>query len=90
MMTRAATALTSAGAVVAGLWVVGDQPGAGETPVGRSGDAERGRQVFQKCYACHSVVAGERGLTGPNLAGVVGRRRAQPTTVGIAISMRCR
>jgi cytochrome c len=41
-----------------------------------AGDPERGEVVFQKCYACHSVVPGETGLTGPNLAGVVGRRIA--------------
>jgi cytochrome c len=41
-----------------------------------AGDPERGAVVFQKCYACHSVVPGETGLTGPNLAGVVGRRIA--------------
>jgi cytochrome c2 len=36
-------------------------------------DVEQGEVVFQKCYACHSVVPGETGLTGPNLFGVVGR-----------------
>jgi cytochrome c len=35
--------------------------------------AERGEAIFNKCYACHSVVPGETGLTGPNLSGVVGR-----------------
>jgi cytochrome c len=39
----------------------------------RAGDMEQGEVVFQKCYACHSVVPGETGLTGPNLFGVVGR-----------------
>jgi cytochrome c len=38
-----------------------------------AGDAEQGEVVFQKCYACHSIVPGETGLTGPNLFGVVGR-----------------
>lgn len=38
-----------------------------------AGDADQGEVVFQKCYACHSVVPGESGLTGPNLFGVVGR-----------------
>jgi cytochrome c2 len=37
------------------------------------GDEVRGEVVFQKCYACHSVVPGETGLTGPSLYGVVGR-----------------
>jgi cytochrome c len=38
-----------------------------------AGDVERGEVIFKKCYACHSVVPGETGLTGPNLSGVVGR-----------------
>jgi cytochrome c2 len=38
-----------------------------------AGDVERGEVIFKKCYACHSVVPGETGLTGPNLFGVVGR-----------------
>jgi cytochrome c len=38
-----------------------------------------GERVFQKCFACHSVVAGETDLPGPTLAGVVGRpAAAQP------------
>jgi cytochrome c len=37
-------------------------------------DAGRGERVFQRCYACHSVLAGEEGLPGPNLRCVVGRR----------------
>jgi cytochrome c len=36
-------------------------------------DAERGEVIFEKCYACHSVVPREAGLTGPNLFGVAGR-----------------
>lgn len=50
---------------LAGLWE--------ETGVLAAGAIERGEVAFQKCYACHSVVPGETGLTGPNLAGVVGR-----------------
>ena len=38
-----------------------------------AGAIERGEIVFQKCYACHSVIPGEIGQSGPNLAGVVGR-----------------
>jgi cytochrome c2 len=30
--------------------------------------------VFQRCYACHSVVAGEDRLPGPSLRCVLGRR----------------
>jgi cytochrome c len=38
--------------------------------------AEDGERVFQKCFACHSVVEGENNLPGPNLRGVVGRKAA--------------
>ena len=39
-----------------------------------SADSASGERVFQRCFACHSVVAGEQGLPGPNLRGVIGRR----------------
>jgi cytochrome c len=45
----------------------------GVTGAPAAGDVERGEVIFKKCYACHSVVPGETGLTGPNLSGVVGR-----------------
>lgn len=48
----------------------------GATGALAAGVVERGEVVFQKCYACHSVVPGETGLSGPNLAGVVGREIA--------------
>lgn len=35
-------------------------------------DPSRGAKAFQQCAACHSLDPG-RHLTGPNLAGVVGR-----------------
>jgi cytochrome c len=47
-------------------------------------DAKRGERVFQRCYACHSVVAGEAKLPGPNLRGVLGRRAG--TLPGFAFS----
>lgn len=37
-------------------------------------DAQRGERVFQRCYACHSVMSGEDKLLGPSLRGVLGRR----------------
>jgi cytochrome c len=39
------------------------------------GDPRRGAQQFRQCAACHSVAPGEH-LTGPSLAGVVGRAAA--------------
>ena len=35
-------------------------------------DAAKGKQVFAKCQACHSIEAGTNKL-GPSLHGVVGR-----------------
>jgi cytochrome c2 len=37
-------------------------------------DPLRGERVFQRCYACHSVGAGEDTLPGPSLRCVLGRR----------------
>jgi cytochrome c len=34
---------------------------------------EDGARLFTPCRACHSLDAAERGLPGPNLAGVVSR-----------------
>lgn len=39
------------------------------------GDPQRGAQQFRQCAACHSMAPGEH-LTGPSLAGVVGRAAA--------------
>jgi cytochrome c len=41
---------------------------------GAGADPGRGERIFQRCYACHSVVTGEDKLPGPNLRGVIGRR----------------
>jgi cytochrome c len=43
-------------------------------PAGAPADPTRGERVFQRCYACHSVQAGEERLPGPNLRCVLGRR----------------
>ena len=37
-----------------------------------AGDAAKGKQVFAKCQACHSLEAGTNKL-GPSLHGLVGR-----------------
>jgi cytochrome c len=61
-VSRSAGPLLLAGALLVG-W-----------PVGAWADATRGERVFQRCYACHSVTAGEKDLPGPSLRGVFGRR----------------
>jgi cytochrome c2 len=37
---------------------------------------DEGERAFQKCYSCHSIDPKEIDLSGPTLAGVVGRRAA--------------
>jgi cytochrome c len=37
-------------------------------------DPARGERVFQRCFACHSVVAGEENLPGPSLRCLLGRQ----------------
>ena len=39
---------------------------------GDAGDAIRGKKVFNKCKACHSLAAGKNKI-GPSLHGVIGR-----------------
>jgi cytochrome c len=56
-----AAALVAAGALIA-------------VTLAARADPARGERVFQRCFAGHSVVAGEDALPGPNLRAVLGRR----------------
>ena len=56
------------------MWLLAAGAVAGAWLPPASADSARGELVFQRCFACHSVVAGEEGLPGPNLRGVIGRR----------------
>lgn len=46
--------------------------GAIALPLAPPGDAAKGKTVFARCAACHSVLPGKNGI-GPSLSGVVGR-----------------
>ncbi|PHQ68883.1 MAG: cytochrome c family protein [Sneathiella sp.] len=40
------------------------------------GDAAKGKKVFKKCKACHTIKKDGKNKIGPNLFGVVGRKSA--------------
>lgn len=37
---------------------------------------QTGERAFQRCYSCHSVNKGDKGLSGPNLDRLIGRQIA--------------
>jgi cytochrome c len=41
----------------------------------KTADVDRGTKIFKKCATCHSIGKGEAAKVGPNLYGIVGRKR---------------
>jgi cytochrome c len=39
-------------------------------------DVNRGAKIFKKCASCHTAGRGEAAKVGPNLFGIVGKKRA--------------
>jgi cytochrome c len=50
----------------------------------KSADIDAGARIFKKCAACHNIEKGTGNKIGPNLFGIVGKKRA--VTAGFAYS----
>lgn len=50
--------------------------------------AEDGARLFAPCRACHSLDPAERGLPGPNLAGLIGRKIGGDTAFDYSPALR--
>lgn len=51
------------------------------------GNAAKGKKVFKKCTACHSLQAGKK-KTGPSLAGVLGSKAGSVSGYKYSASLR--
>ena len=49
---------------------------------------ESGAHLFAPCRACHSLDPAERGLPGPNLAGLIGRKIGGDTAFDYSPALR--
>jgi cytochrome c len=49
---------------------------------------ENGAHLFAPCRACHSLDPAERGLPGPNLAGLIGRKIGGATAFDYSPALR--
>jgi cytochrome c len=49
-----------------------------------SADFSRGEKIFKKCSSCHNINQGEGAKVGPNLYGVIARKKA--SALGFAYS----
>lgn len=81
-MTRCRPALALAGILLAAM--------AGNVPAAMSataveGDAVRGKDVYARCGACHSL---ERDRVGPHHCGVFGRRAGSVAGFGYSTAMK--
>lgn len=42
----------------------------------KNADIDKGAKIFKKCSSCHTIGKGEAAKVGPNLYGIVGKKRA--------------
>lgn len=56
----------------------------------KTADVDRGAKIFKKCASCHSAGKGEAAKVGPNLFGVVGRKRASSAGFSYSDAMKAK
>jgi len=66
------TAMLFWGTTATGTWTLAAQDATtSPAPAAMTGDARKGKKVFRKCKACHSLKEGRNG-SGPTLYGIIG------------------
>ena len=53
-----------------------------------SADAGRGKSTANQCLSCHTFEKGGKGLVGPNLYGVIGRKKASVAGFNYSAAMK--
>jgi cytochrome c len=54
----------------------------------KNADIDRGKKIFKKCAVCHTIGKNEAARIGPNLFGVIGRKRASFTGFAYSEAMK--
>lgn len=54
----------------------------------KNADLKKGARIFKKCAACHNLARGAGNKIGPNLFGVIGRKRASVSGFAYSSAMK--
>lgn len=56
----------------------------------KTADFDRGMKIFKKCASCHSIGKGEAARVGPNLYGIIGRKRGSSAGFNYSEAMKAK
>jgi len=68
--------LAVAGSIVASACLLAGLAAAGQNKAAKSGDAAKGKELFEQCAICHNVDTDEKKM-GPSLKGLFKRKTLQ-------------